>query len=60
MEAIREYAPYDALAPQTILVPPPPAPRDQYGGGQGKTMIPVVVGSRNNGADSFDALYQGA
>ena len=60
LDAIRDYAPYDALAPQTILVPPPPVSQDQYGGGQGKTMIPVVLSGRNNANDSFDALYQGA
>ena len=60
MEAIREYAPYDAMAPQTILVPPPPTPKEQYGGGQGKNMMPIVLGGRNRINDSFDALYQGA
>ena len=60
MEAIREYAPYDAMAPQTILVPPPPTPEEQYGGGQSKNMMPILLGGRNRINDSFDALYQGA
>ena len=59
MKAIREYAPYDAMAPQTILVPPPPVSQGQYGGGQGKSVIPVVL-SGSDSSSSFDVLYQGA
>ena len=59
MKAIREYAPYDALAPQTILVPPPPVSQGQYGGGQSKSVIPVVLSSSDS-SSSFDVLYQGA
>ena len=59
MKAIREYAPYDALAPQTILVPPPPGSQGQYGGGQGKTVVPVVL-SDSDSSSPFDVLYQGA
>ena len=58
MKAIREYAPYDAMAPQTILIPPP-VPQGQYGGGQGKSVIPVVL-SGSDSSSSFDVLYQGA
>jgi hypothetical protein len=60
MKAIREYAPYDAMAPQTILVPPPPpVSQGQYGGGQGKTMVPIML-SGSDSSSSFDVLYQGA
>jgi len=59
MKAIREYAPYDAMAPQTILVPPPPVSQGQYGGGQGKTMVPILL-SGSDSTRSFDVLYQGA
>lgn len=58
MKAIREYAPYDAMAPQTIMIPAP-QPQGQYGGGQGKTVVPVVL-SGSESSSAFDVLYQGA
>lgn len=58
MKAIREYAPYDAMAPQTIMIPPPP--QGQYGGGQGKTMAVPIVLSGSDSSSTFDVLYQGA
>jgi ABC-type antimicrobial peptide transport system permease subunit len=58
MKAIREYAPYDAMAPETIMIPPPP--QGQYGGGQGKTMAVPIVLSGSDSSSTFDVLYQGA
>jgi hypothetical protein len=59
LNAIRQYAPYDAMSPQTIVIPFPSAPEDDdYGsddGGGGVAFMPIGGG----GDDPFATLYQG-
>jgi hypothetical protein len=58
MSAISQYAPYDAMSPQTIVIPSPSAPEDDDygsdGGGGG-----MLVASGGGGDDPFSTLYQG-
>ena len=58
MEAIQEYAPYDAMAPQMVMVPPPP--QGQYGGGQTQKTVAVPIPDSERSSSQFDLLYQGA
>jgi hypothetical protein len=59
MSAISQYAPYDAMSPQTIVIPSPSAPEedDDYGsdGGGGG----MLIASGGGDADPFSTLYQG-
>jgi muramidase (phage lysozyme) len=59
MAAISQYAPYDAMSPQTIIIPTPSAPEedDDYGsdGGGGG----MLIASGGGDADPFSTLYQG-
>jgi muramidase (phage lysozyme) len=59
MTAISQYAPYDVMSPQTIIIPSPSAPEedDDYGdaGGGGG----MLVASGGGGDDPFSTLYQG-
>ena len=59
MAAISQYAPYDVMSPQTIIIPSPSAPEedDDYGdaGGGGG----MLVASGGGGDDPFSTLYQG-
>jgi hypothetical protein len=58
LNAIRQYAPYDAMSPQTIIVPTPSAPEeDEYNSGMsgGVALMPIGGGD----ADPFATLYQG-
>jgi hypothetical protein len=58
MAAISQYAPYDAMSPQTIIIPSPSAPEedDDYGdAGGGVAFMPIGGGD----ADPFSTLYQG-
>ena len=59
MSAISQYAPYDAMSPQTIIIPTPSAPEedDDYGsdGGGGG----MLIASGGGDADPFSTLYQG-
>ena len=59
LNAIRQYAPYDVMSPQTIIIPSPSAPEedDDYGdaGGGGG----MLVASGGGGDDPFSTLYQG-
>jgi hypothetical protein len=59
MAAISQYAPYDAMSPQTIIIPSPSAPEedDDYGdaGGGGG----MLIASGGGGDDPFSTLYQG-
>jgi muramidase (phage lysozyme) len=59
MSAISQYAPYDAMSPQTIVIPSPSAPEDDDygsdGGGGG-----MLVASGGGGDDPYSTLYQGA
>ena len=58
MSAISQYAPYDAMSPQTIVIPSPSAPEDDDygsdGGGGG-----MLVASGGGGDDPYSTLYQG-
>jgi hypothetical protein len=58
MKAIQDYAPYDSMASQKIMVPPPP--QEQYGGGQTQKTVPIPIGDSKNSSNQFDLLYQGA
>jgi len=57
MAAISQYAPYDAMSPQTIIIPSPSAPEeDEYDSGMsggGVAFMPI------GDADPFSTLYQG-
>ena len=59
MAAISQYAPYDAMSPQTIIIPSPSAPEeDGYDSGMsggGVAFMPIGGGD----ADPFSTLYQG-
>ena len=59
MAAISQYAPYDAMSSQTIIIPTPSAPEedDDYGsdGGGGG----MLIASGGGDADPFSTLYQG-
>ena len=58
MKAIQQYAPYDAMSPQTIVITSPSAPEedDDYSNvGGGVAFMPIGGG----GDDPFAALYQG-
>jgi hypothetical protein len=58
LNAIRQYAPYDAMAPQTIVIPSPSTPEeDEYDSGMsgGVAFMPIGGG----GDDPFATLYQG-
>ena len=57
LNAIRQYAPYDAMSPQTIVIPSPSAPEedDDYGNVGGVAFLPIGEG----GDDPFSTLYQG-
>jgi hypothetical protein len=59
MAAISQYAPYDAMSPQTIIIPSPSAPEeDEYDSGMsggGVAFMPIGGGD----ADPFSTLYQG-
>jgi hypothetical protein len=59
LSAIRQYAPYDAIAPQTIIIPSPSAPEedDDYGDAAGGVALMLIGGGD---ADSFGTLYQGS
>jgi GH24 family phage-related lysozyme (muramidase) len=60
LNAIRQYAPYDVMSPQTIIIPSPSAPEedDDYGsdGGGGGMLVASGVGR----PDPYSTLYQGA
>ena len=58
LNAIRQYAPYDAMSPQTIVIPSPSAPEedDDYGSGGGGG---VLIASGGGRPDPFSTLYQG-
>jgi len=56
MKAIQQYAPYDALSPQTIVLPQSPEMSDDYDSpmpGGGTTLI------ASGGEDPYEALYVG-
>ena len=59
MAAISQYAPYDAMSPQTIIIPSPSTPEeDGYDSGMsggGVAFMPIGGGD----ADPFITLYQG-
>jgi hypothetical protein len=58
LNAIRQYAPYDAMSPQTIIIPSPSAPEeDEYDSRMsgGVAFMPIGGG----GDDPFATLYQG-
>jgi hypothetical protein len=56
MQAIQQYAPYDALAPQTIVMESPDTSMDNYGDSGSSGFAMAFAGS---GDDPFDTLYQG-
>jgi hypothetical protein len=58
LNAIRQYAPYDAMSPQTIVIPTPSAPEedDDYGSGGGGG---VLIASGGGRPDPYSTLYQG-
>ena len=58
LNAIRQYAPYDAMSPQTIFIPSPSTPEeDEYDSGMsgGVAFMPIGGGGGNPFAD---ILYQ--
>jgi hypothetical protein len=57
LNAIRQYAPYDAMAPQTIIVPTQGGDENEYDSGMsgGVAFMPIGGGD----ADPFATLYQG-
>ena len=59
MKAIQQYAPYDALAPQTIIMQSQQVPSGDYDSGSetGGGMIAMFGGGEES--NSFDALYIG-
>ena len=60
VEAIRKFAPYEALEPKTVIVPGPPSPATQAGGGEdGGRVIPVAM-KGGRGADPFEIFYMGS
>ncbi len=60
VEAIRKFAPYEALEPKTVIVPGPPSPATQAGGGEdGGRVIPVAM-KGVGAADPFEIFYMGS
>lgn len=59
MQAIQQYAPYDALAPQTIIMQSQQVPSGDYDSGSesGGGMLAMFGGAEES--NSFDALYIG-
>ena len=57
MEAIQQYAPYDALSPQTIIMPTPSATMDDDYGDSGSSGFAMAFAG--DGDDPFETLYQG-
>jgi hypothetical protein len=57
LNAIRQYAPYDAMSPQTIIVPTQGGDEDEYDSGMsgGVAFMPIGGGD----ADPFATLYKG-
>jgi hypothetical protein len=57
LSAIRQYAPYDAMSPQTIIVPTQGGDENEYDSGMsgGVAFMPIGGGD----ADPFATLYQG-
>ncbi len=58
MQAIQQYAPYDALAPQTIILPSPIDAMDDYDS-NGNMGGFIAMSSSEGENDSYEALYQG-
>ena len=57
MEAIRQYAPYDALAPQTIIIPSSGATTYDYG--SSPSVDESVFIALGDTSDPFETLYSG-
>jgi hypothetical protein len=58
LSAIRQYAPYDAMSPQTIVIPSPSTPEeDGYDSGMSGGVAFMPIGG---GDDKFSTLYQGS
>ena len=57
MQAIQQYAPYDALAPQTIVMESPDTSMDDYGDSGSSGLAIAFAGGGND--DPFETLYQG-
>jgi hypothetical protein len=56
LSAIAGYAPYDALSPQTIIMPTPSATMGDYSDSDSSGFAMAFVGG---GDDPFETLYQG-
>ena len=56
MKAIQQYAPYDALSPQTVVVPTPAVQVSDYGDSDSSGFSMAFAGG---GEDPFETLYQG-
>jgi hypothetical protein len=57
LNAIRQYAPYDAMSPQTIIVPTQGGDEDEYDSGMSGGVAFMPIGG--DGDDPFATLYQG-
>jgi hypothetical protein len=59
LSAIRQYAPYDAMAPQTIIIPSPSTPEeDGYDSGMSGGVALMSIGGEDS-YDAFDFLVMG-
>jgi hypothetical protein len=59
MKAIQQYAPYDALSPQTVIVPTPIAQESDYGDSDSYGSSGFAMAFSGGGEDPFETLYQG-
>jgi hypothetical protein len=59
MKAIQQYAPYDALAPQTIVVPSTTMPRSMEDYGEDGGGLTLIASATEEGSDPMNVLYKG-
>jgi hypothetical protein len=59
MQAIQQYAPYDALAPQTIVVPSTTMPGSMGDYGEDGGGLTLIASATEEGSDPMNVLYKG-
>ena len=59
MKAIQQYAPYDALAPQTIFIPPTSMPGSSEGYGEDGGGLALIASATEERSDPMNVLYKG-